>query len=235
MNAPLTGSLNNSDRFAIIFDVDGVLVDSYQAHWESWQALGARTGVEFTHAQFVASFGHTSRDIIKRHWDQGLSDAAIVALDGQKEAIYRQIVEQAFPVMDGAIELIGALAEAGFLLALGSSGPAENVALALDRLGVRQQISAVVTGADVRRGKPDPEIFLTAARNLDVAPHQCLVIEDAPAGVEAARKAQMAVAILLSRGHAVEDFAKSPDLIVHSLRELSPGLLRGLIQAHRPH
>lgn len=186
---------------AVIFDVDGVLVDSYDAHLASWQRLARETGVRFTESDFARTFGRTSADIIRECWPPSdHEETRIRALDDRKEALYREIVSADFPAMPGARELIGALAEAGFRLAAGSSGPPENVQLALDRLGVAARFDAMVTGRDVERGKPDPQVFLVASERVGVAPDRCVVVEDAPAGIMAACRAGMAAFGLASKG-----------------------------------
>jgi beta-phosphoglucomutase len=214
---------------AVIFDVDGVLVDSYDAHLLSWQMLAAETGTILDERDFAATFGQTSRDIIARFWS--IHDPEqIQRLDDRKESLYRDIVSRDFPAMDGAVELIDALTAAGFRLAMGSSGPPENIELALDGLNRRAAFAAVVSGRDVRRGKPDPEVFLVAAKRLGIEPVRCVVIEDAPQGIQAARAACMGSVALLSRGRRRDDFTRlAPDLIVDSLRELSPQRLTELI------
>jgi beta-phosphoglucomutase len=219
---------------AVIFDVDGVLVDSYEAHLRSWQIVAREDGVPFSVDDFVATFGRTSREIIERFWHM-TDPRAVRDLDDRKEALYREIVAEQFPAMDGAVELIDALHAAGFALAMGSSGPPENVQLAMDRLGRHEAFAAAVSGYDVPHGKPDPAIFLAAAMRLGVPAQRCVVIEDAPPGVQAAQAAGMACAVLLSRGRERAHFAHlRPDLIVTSLRELSPPQLAGLIQRDQP-
>ncbi len=214
-------------RFAVIFDMDGVLVDSYHAHFESWQRMYAELGREYGEAAFAADFGRTSRDILRRTFGDELNDAQIRKMDERKEAIYRDIIRQSFPAMDGAAELIDALAADGFLLAVGSSGPTENIGLSLERLGRGDRFAAVVTGADVTRGKPDPQVFLLAAERLGVPPAACCVVEDAPHGVEAARRAGMKCAALT--GTATRDQFAHADLIVDNLRELTPAKIRSLL------
>ncbi len=215
---------------AVIFDMDGVLVDSYQAHFESWAALAAEHAIALDDQTFAATFGRTSRDIIRKLWQgRGLDAGAVQGLDDRKEALYREIAGRDFPAMDGARELIDALRADGVALAVGSSGPPENVALAVDRLGGPGLFGATVTGRDVEHGKPDPQVFRLAAERLGVAPAACVVIEDAPDGVQAARAAGMAAVALLSAGRVDEDFRETPpDLVVSSLRELSPEVLRSL-------
>ncbi len=132
--------------------------------------------------------------------------------------------------MDGARELIRALHDSGFRLAVGSSGPPENVDLVLEHLGARGLFDAVVNGRDVTCGKPDPQVFLIAARRLGSMPRRCVVIEDAPAGIEAATRAGMASVALLSTGRTREDFGGvAPALVVRSLRDLTPDMLRALV------
>lgn len=218
-------------RLAVIFDLDGVLVDSYDAHYKSWRMMYAEHGRDYSEAAFAADFGRTSRDILRRAFASQLSDAQIRQMDERKEAFYRDIISREFPGMNGAVELIDALAEDGFLLAIGSSGPAENIKLSLERLGRRERFSAVVTGADVTRGKPDPQVFLLASERLGVPPAKCAVVEDAPHGIEAARRAGMTAVALT--GTTTRDNLAHADLVIDSLRELDAARLRALFNDGR--
>jgi beta-phosphoglucomutase len=216
---------------AVIFDMDGVLVDSYRAHWQSWHFMADELGRGLTEEQFVTTFGRTSREIIAEHWgDNALTPEEIAEFDRRKEALYRELVAKDFPAMDGARELIRSLSAAGFRLAVGSSGPPENVALAVERLQAGDYFNALITGKDVTRGKPDPQVFLTAAQRLGVDPSQCAVVEDAPVGIAAANAAGMCSIALLSTGHTAESVAAAR-VIVHSLRELTPERIAELIAA----
>src|SRR3954471_14397985 len=143
-------------KLAVIFDMDGVLIDSYQAHFASWTKLYSELGVPYSEAEFSKDFGRTSRDILQRRFGDELSDERIRELDIRKEALFRDELRADFPIMPGAGELIDALAADGFLIAVGSSGPPENITLCLEHLGRTEKIRAAVTGADVTRGKPDP-------------------------------------------------------------------------------
>lgn len=175
---------------AVIFDMDGVLVDSYAPHLESWRVLAAEIGAEISDEQFDHTFGRTSRDIIRMLFD--VTDADRVrAYDERKEALYRDIVRDNVPEMPGATALLEQLAGQGIAMAVGTSGPRENINLVCDGLGWNELLRVRVTGADVTHGKPDPEIFLQGASRLGVAPQACVVIEDAPAGIEAARRGGM--------------------------------------------
>src|SRR5688572_1755960 len=125
-------------EYGAIFDVDGVLVDSYQAHFEGWVRAGQKWGFTITEETFAKTFGRTSREVIvdtfKMTW---LDDERIRQLDAEKEALYREIVAETFPAMEGAIELLDALAGAGFRLAVGSSGPPPNVDVVVNHLNRR--------------------------------------------------------------------------------------------------
>jgi beta-phosphoglucomutase len=217
-------------QLAVIFDMDGVLVDSYQAHFESWKRVYGAEGLDYTEAAFAADFGRTSRDILRRTLGDGMTDDRVSALDGRKEAFYRDILRENFPAMDGASELIEALAADGFRLAIGSSGPPENVALVMEQLAGAERFSATVTGADVSRGKPDPQVFLIAAERLGVPAAACAVVEDAVHGITAAQRAGMA-AIALT-GTLQRDELTAADAVVDSLRQLSPEQIRSLIASH---
>jgi beta-phosphoglucomutase len=226
---PQVHSSKPKEALALIFDMDGVLVDSYSAHWQSWHFMADELGKGLTEEQFVSTFGRTSREIIAEHWGSDcLTPAEIAAFDRRKEALYREIVARDFPAMDGAIELIQDLHGAGFRLAVGSSGPPENVALAVERLGAGPYFDALVTGRDVTRGKPDPQVFLLGAERLGVVPANCAVIEDAPVGIAAANSAGMTSIALLSTGHTVESVTAAR-VVVRSLRELSASRIADLI------
>ena len=208
-------------RQAVIFDMDGVLVDSYHAHYEAWKRLGQEHGLTMTEQQFAATFGRTSADIIGALWPGQADDADIPAWDDHKEALYRDILRERFPAMAGAAELLRALARADFALAIGSSGPPENVQLVLERLPGAESITASVTGRDVTRGKPDPQVFLIAAQRLSVEPRSCAVVEDAPAGVQAARRAGM-TAIALTGTADRATLAADAHIVVDRLCDLTP-------------
>jgi beta-phosphoglucomutase len=218
----------------VIFDVDGVLVDSYAAHLASWQAALRERGLDLSEKDFQRTFGRTSREILRELFADHVRDADVPALDDRKEMLYRDILARSFPAMDGAVELIDALAAAGFRLAAGSSAPPANVDLTLDRIGRRDAFAAVVTGRDVTRGKPDPQVFLLAAERLGLAPATCAVVEDAPPGVRAARAAGMTSIALVGTADEGTLRAAGADLTVGSLRELSPERLASVLRGGGP-
>ncbi len=218
----------DSPPFGVIFDMDGVLVDSADAHWESWRRLAQENRRTATREQFASTFGRQNRDIIPILFGE-VSAAKMQALSERKEAIYRHLIRDHPPVVSGAVELIRSLFAAGAMLAVGSSGPRANIDLVLAAMDVIDAISVVVSADDVTRGKPDPQVFQLAADRLGLPPGRCIVVEDAPAGVLAAQAAGAhAVAVLIH--HPREAFPQA-DCLVDRLSDLSVPRLRAIASA----
>jgi beta-phosphoglucomutase len=223
--------MSNTSNYGVIFDVDGVLIDSYKAHFDAWVILGRERGFSITEEQFATSFGRTSREAIVEIFGlKDLSPEQIAELDETKEAKYRELLADSFPELPGAGKLIDALSAAGVRLAVGSSGPPPNVALAVDQLKRREKFQGIVTGQDVTRGKPDPQIFLLAAERIGLPPARCCVIEDAPAGIEAAHRAGMKCVAVTSTGRTADE-QQAAELIVPTLHELTPERIKELIDS----
>jgi len=218
-------------RYGVIFDMDGVLVDSYRAHFDSWNRMAASHGLSVTEQQFAATFGRTTREIIKVLWPGRASDEEIPAWDDEKEQAYRDILQESFPEMPGAAALLEALHEGGFALAIGSSGPPENVAVV--RTCLPDLFDAAVTADDVTHGKPHPEVFLKASMKMQVRPERCAVVEDAPAGVAAARAAGMA-AIAITGTAPWDALARQAHLVIDALTDLTPERIGELIDSQAP-
>lgn len=193
------GNATDDSICAVIFDLDGVLVDSGPAHRESWKALGRELGIEVSDQAFASTFGRHNADIIPILFGSNHSAEQMRQLADRKEALYRELVADGPPAVEGAVELVEYYRVQGHRLAIASSTPRANVDLALRGLRLEHVFSVIVSGEDVARGKPDPEVFLKAARRLDVAPPKCLVIEDSLAGLAAARAAGMQT-VALARG-----------------------------------
>jgi len=218
--------MSNRPNVGVIFDMDGVLVDSARPHLLSWQRLAEEIGGSVTEAHFTATFGRQNNDIVPELFGP-VTDNRLRELGDRKEEIYRELIRDHPPIVTGAVELVRALRDAGVSLAVGSSGPMANVALVLDAMGVRDLIRVIVSGDDATRGKPDPEVFLLACAGLRLAPRRCVVVEDAPAGVAAARAAgARCVAVL--RHHPAEAF-DGADCIVPRLADLTVARLLGLV------
>ena len=211
----------------VIFDMDGVLVDSYRAHFESWRRLAAKHGLQMSEQQFASTFGKTSREIIRQFWANVVDEADIPRWDEEKEALYREELLANFPEMDGASDLLRQLDTAGFALAVGSSGPLENVEVMLKCLPAGKLIHATVNGHEVTHGKPNPDVFLRAAEKLRIEPIRCAIVEDAPVGIEAAHRAGMAAVAIT--GTATRQQLAAAEIVVDSLREFTPETFADLI------
>ena len=176
---------------AVIWDMDGVIADTAPYHFKAWQEVFQNKGVTFTEDDFRRNFGQRNDTIIRNVLGEGLSPSQIDTIAGEKEENFRQRVRQHLKPLPGAIELIKSLKEHSFKLALASSAPSKNIQLVTQGLGINNCFHAIVSGREVKEGKPSPQGFLLAAKKLEVAPENCIVIEDAVAGVAAAKRAGM--------------------------------------------
>lgn len=187
---------------AIIFDLDGVIIDSGEPHQESWALLGAEVGIKVSDEDFKRTFGRRNDEIIPLLFGDRFSAEE---LGQRKEALYRGLIKGRVPQMPGAVDLVQSLSASGHDLAVGSSAPFENVDLVLTEMRIKEHFSAMVCGEDVTCGKPDPQVFLIAADKLGRDPSECVVVEDAPAGIAAARAAGM-IAVALIGSHDASAF-----------------------------
>jgi len=201
---------------AVLWDLDGTLVDSEQYHWLTWRDTMAVEGVPLTHPQFLLTFG-LRNDAIIPQWIPGATSDRIEQIASAKEQLYRRLVrEGGLAPLPGVEQWTQRLAAEGWRQAIASSAPRENVDAVLAVTGLGSVFQAIVSAEDVTLGKPDPQVFLTAAARLGSAPAQCIVVEDAPAGVEAARRAGMP-SIGVNRKQPLQ-----ADLAVASLADLPP-------------
>lgn len=205
---------------AAIFDLDGVLVLSAHAHEISWALLLQRHGRPPAAIPGIGGLGIKSEAVISDLLQWTRDPDEVHALCLEKEEIFRQYVrEHGIEVVRGAREFISDLARQSVPLGVGSSAPRENVELCLEVARIRQAFSVVVTGDQVARGKPAPDIFLQAAAALEVPPKETVVFEDAPAGIAAARAAGMRVIAVLSN-HTAEEL-RGADAFIRNFSEVT--------------
>lgn len=201
---------------AVLWDLDGTLVDSGELHWRAWVETMAAEGIAITREQFLASFGRRNDSFVPEWLGEGATPERVERVGEEKEARYRRLVrEHGLAPLPGAARWLARLQEEGWAQAVASSAPRCNVEIMLEALDFRGCFQALVAAEDVQKGKPHPEVFLTAAARLEVEPFRCVVVEDAAAGVEAARRAGMR-SIGVARGGARLD----ADIVVASLAEL---------------
>jgi beta-phosphoglucomutase len=210
-------------RYGIIWDVDGTLVDTAELHFAAWLKLAAALGKPFSRADFAATFGRRNPEIIRQLFGPDYSDAEVNDLGDRKEELYREAARRGVDLLPGARRLLEELHAAGYLQAIGSSAPRANLDLILTLTGTQRYFSAIVSAEETQRGKPDPQVFLAAAQKLGLPPARCLVLEDAAAGVQAARAGGMKCIAVASAGHhnAERLAAAGADRVVSSLEELS--------------
>jgi HAD superfamily hydrolase (TIGR01509 family) len=177
---------------AVLWDLDGTLVDSREYHWQSWRDTLAAEGIPLTHEQFLASFGLRNDRILSDWLGPDASTERISRVGDAKEAEYRRLVEaQGLLALPGAAEWVALLHADGWRQAVASSAPRKNIEVVLRVLKLDRYFQATAAAEDVAKGKPDPEVFRKAASLLTMPASRCIVVEDAPAGIEAARRAGM--------------------------------------------
>jgi beta-phosphoglucomutase len=217
---------------AILWDVDGTLVDTAEQHFRAWAAFAAQLGFPFTREHFAATFGMRNPEIVRKLFDPHADDERCAQWGEHKEHLYRTSVRSyGVELLPGVARLLREFAERGWKQAVGSSAPLGNLELLLGVTDTLKYFRAVVTGDDVTRGKPDPEVFLTGAHKLGVEPAACVVLEDAVAGVEAARAGGMkCVAVTFVGHHPAENLrAAGADIVVATLEELTAPQVAALV------
>ena len=208
-----------SNLKAVIWDMDGVIADTARYHLQAWQQTFRKRGVNFTEDDFKHHFGQRNDTIIRDAIGKMVSPAEINTIAGEKEADYRRRVAQNLNPLPGVIALINSLTADGVKMAIASSAPPENIQLVTRGLGIDNCFQAIVWGREVTEGKPSPQAFLLAASKLGIEPRNCLVIEDALAGVTAAKQAGMKC-LAVTNTHPRTSL-KEADLIVDTLEKVS--------------
>lgn len=220
----ITNNQSSQPR-AVLWDVDGTLIDSGEYHWLAWHETMAAEAFDLSHERFAATFGWRN-DAILRDWlGADLTEAEIARIGDAKEARYRELMrERGVQPLPGVRRWLTELQAAGWRQAVASSAPRLNVEAILEALEIAHFFAAITSAEDVQRGKPDPQVFLVAAEQLEVAPARCVVVEDAPAGIEGGRRAGMAtIGVLWSHPEL------AADLVVQTLDELPPDAFARLL------
>lgn len=216
---------------AVIFDWDGVVVDSSAHHERSWEVLAAQRGLPLPADHFKRGFGKKNNVIIP---DLGWAKepSGVDALAHEKEEIYRSLVrEKGIEPLPGVRALLAALRAKNIPCAIASSTERANLDLPLDLMGLREFFTVIVSGEEVVHGKPDPAVFLLAAERLGLPPADCVVIEDALVGIEAAKRAGMPV-LAVATTNPMEALG-SADAAVPGMTQVTPERLEALTRTQK--
>jgi len=207
----------------VIWDMDGVLVDTAEFHFQAWSQALSEHGIPFTRELFTATFGMNNASILQ---SLRVSPTLRVSVSDRKEQLFRQAVRGRVQPLPGVLAWLERLEAAGVQQAIASSAPPANIDALVDELGLRDYFDAIASGSDLP-GKPDPTLFLEAALLIGVPPERCVVVEDAIAGVKAARRAGMkCIAVTTTNpAHALNE----ADVIVERLDVLPPDTFARLL------
>jgi beta-phosphoglucomutase family hydrolase len=211
---------------AVLWDMDGTLIDSEEYHWTAWHDTMANEGVTITREQFLSSFGQRNDSILPRWLGTAATPQRIEEIANAKEELYRGLIRKyGIAPLPGVERWVHRLHENGWQQAIASAAPRANVEAILEALSARDVFQGIVSAEDVHRGKPDPEVYLVAASRVGVSPQRCIVVEDAAAGVEGARRAGMkSIGVNRNGAHLPADVA------VRSLELLDPSAFEMLLE-----
>ena len=219
------------DKKAVIFDMDGVLIDSWEPHYLSWKVSGEKYGFDISTETYAKYFGQTAEvfmEAILRDNNKVMTSEELAEWHRLKEEHYRKAFIEGFKENRSLTNLLTNLRANGFKTGIGSSAPKSNIQDLVDIMPEGECLKEYISADDVTRGKPDPEVFLLAAKKLGVLANKCAVIEDSIHGLKAARRAGM-VAIGITGTHDKDTLAEYADMVIDDLGEVNAGNIGELI------
>lgn len=216
----------------VIFDWDGVVIDSSSLHEKSWERLAEESGNDLPEDHFKKGFGKRNAVIIPEILGWSKDPEVIERLGKRKEELYREMGRsQGIPILPGIKDLLEALRAEGIPCIIGTSTEKKNVELACEQHDLSGFFSGAVCTEDVSNGKPDPEVFLKAASLAGLEPQNCVVLEDSVHGIIAARRGGMKGLGLATTRDEKDLLEAGADLVVDNPSKLSIGLLESLFQS----
>ncbi len=217
-------------NFAVIFDMDGTMVDNTPYHYRTWQVLFDKYGMGDLPVQtYYAEFsGVPVFDTVQRLFGSSRDNEGLHQLVKEKETVYQDLYTAHAAPVNGLIGFLDELKQNDIKIAIASSASVHDIDFVLDRIHVRDYFDVIIDGSQVSKGKPSPEIFLKAAEHLQMLPQNCAVIEDSVAGVKAGNGAGMKV-IGITTGNTAEKLQPSA-LVINDFTELNIEKLAGLFK-----
>ncbi|HYK56016.1 MAG TPA: HAD family phosphatase [Flavisolibacter sp.] len=204
---------------AVIFDLDGTLIDNNAYHLQSWIHYLKNKNREISEEEYKANVnGRTNKDVIEYIYQRKMEDAEAMVYAHEKEAIYRELYQPHITPVAGLLPLLQKLKDLNIPMAIATSGIQVNIDFMFDNIPIRQYFDVIVNSAHIKKGKPDPEIYFKTAELLNVAPENCLVFEDAVVGINSAKAAGMKVVGVLTTHSAAE--LAGADVLIRDYTEL---------------
>jgi beta-phosphoglucomutase len=205
---------------AAIFDMDGTMINNMNYHKLAWQAFLKRHGIELSEEEFKHKIsGKKNNQIFEIVFGRKLGEDEELQYTEEKEGLYRELFKPDIKEIAGLTSIITELHNRGIKTAIATTAPAKNRDFALRELGLEGKFEVILGDEHVSQGKPHPEIYLETAKKLGVSPHECLVFEDSPPGVESGKNAGMTVVGILS-SHSPEEISKA-DYVVGDFTQLT--------------
>jgi HAD superfamily hydrolase (TIGR01509 family) len=214
--------------WGILWDMDGVLVDTGEWHYQTWKQILLERGIPLSYADFRGTFGMKNAEFLPRFLGHPLPPEEVDQIGREKEARFRQVARGQVKALPGVRTWLERFQAQGYAQAVASSAPPENIEMLMKDLDLQRYFRVLVSTANLP-GKPDPAVFVEAARQLALPPERCIVIEDSVPGVEAARRAGMKCIAVTNTHPAAELGAAS--LIVDHLDNFTEAQLHALIEA----
>lgn len=205
--------VNAFDVKAAIFDLDGTLIDNNSFHLETWKRYLQNIGIDISEEAYRKNInGRTNKDALEYIYNKKMTDEEAMVYAMEKEALYREIYRPFIKPVDGLPELLDSLHQLNIPMAIATSGIQVNIDFMFEHIPIRQYFKEIVNSSHIKKGKPDPEIYLKAASLLNIPPAHCLAFEDAAVGVQSAKDAGMKV-IAITTTQTPEEL-KEADLII---------------------
>jgi beta-phosphoglucomutase len=208
-----------SEIIAVIFDLDGTLLDNNEVHFKAWKKYLKDSGMEISDEDFKKNIsGRTNKDAVDHIYNKKMTEEEASKYYLKKEEIYREMYRRDIAPIAGLRDFLKDLDRHNIMMAIATSGIQVNIDFMFEHIPIKKYFKKVISSVDITKGKPDPEIFLKTSEALEIAPENCVVFEDSIAGVKAGKSAGMRV-VALTTTHTAEEL-KEADLVMRDYTEI---------------